>query len=136
MIKKDVLFYIEKPFKTDELANAIKRALDIEELEGYMQGISIVSFLQLIYMEEKTCVCEVETDNKEKGVFYFRNGVLFDALYRDLKGKEAAIELIKLEQASINFKNLPEEKKRKRIKTEITALIMEAMRQKDEEPVS
>ena len=97
-----------------------------------MRGISVSSFLQMIQLEEKTCLFEVQSSGKGKGLFYLREGVPYDAAYGDLKAEEAAYEIIAMENAEITFKNLPRKKVAKRISAEITSLIMEAFRRKDE----
>lgn len=131
-LKKDVLNYIEKPFKPEKLAQAIMSALNKDIMEGPLQGISIISFLELIQMEKKTCLCEVESPYDVSGSLYFENGVLFSAFYGDLEGDEAALEMIQLENATIEFRDPPSNKIERRIHAEIADLIMEAMRLMDE----
>ncbi len=126
-LKKDVLNYIEKPFKPEKLAQAIMSALNQDIMDGPLQGISIISFLELIQMERKTCLCEVESPYDVSGSLYFENGVLFSAFYGDLEGDEAALEMIQLENATIEFKDPPSNKVDRRIHAEITDLIMEAL---------
>jgi predicted regulator of Ras-like GTPase activity (Roadblock/LC7/MglB family) len=88
----------------------------------------------MIEMEQQTCIFEVESAEKGKGVFYFEEGVLFDAVYGNLKGLKAALTLIPLEDVKIRFKNVPKGTKKipRRIKEELMNVIMEAMRLKDE----
>ena len=93
-----------------------------------MKGISVASFLQMIQLEQKTCLFEVNTSDEGKGIFYFKEGVPYDAVYGDLRGKEAAYKIIAMDKAEIRFKNLPGKKITKRIKTELMGLIIEAMR--------
>jgi len=120
-----------KPFHFDALTQAILQALDQDVPEGVLKGISVSSFLQMIEMEEKTCLFEVKSPGK-KGVFYFQEGILFDAAYGKLKGDEAALEIIGMKNAEISFKRAPMGKLNQNIKKPLTALIMEVMRRKDE----
>jgi CheY-like chemotaxis protein len=135
-IQKNALKFIEKPFQLDELVKVIIPALDqdADAHGGSLDGISIANFMQMIEMEQQTCIFEVESKEKGKGLFYFEEGVLFDAVYGDLKGLKAALKLIPLEDVKIRFKNLPKGAKKipRRIKEELMNVIMEAMRLKDE----
>jgi len=133
-LQRDVLRFIEKPFEIVDLVNTILPALEQDAPAGTLNGISIANFLQLIQMEQKTCLFEVDAAENKKGFFYFEDGILFDAVYGDLKGEEAALKIIPLERVKIRFKNLSKGKKRisRRITTDLMALIMEAMRVYDE----
>jgi len=129
----DKLFRLfTKPFQFEEFEEAILQALEQDIPDGTLKGISVSSFLQMIQLEEKTCLFEVQSSGKGKGLFYLREGIPYDAIYGDLKGEEAAYEIIAMKKAEITFKNLPKKKIAKRINTEITSLIMEAFRRKDE----
>ena len=132
-LQKDVMFYLEKPFTKDIFINAIKDALNCEHISGSLQGISPASFIQLINLDQKTCVCEVErTPDLPKGRLFFKDGQLFNAEYEKFSGEAAAIEMLRFERVTINFIAASGLKIEKRIKSSINALIMEAMRQKDE----
>jgi len=136
-LQPDVLSFIEKPFEIKDLAQTIIPALDRKPPGGSLLGISIASFLQMIEMEEKTCLFEVDSPGEGKGYFYFEEGVLYDAVYGNIKGLEAALQLIPMENAKISFKNVARGKRKiaRRIKRELIPVIMEAMRLKDESNV-
>ncbi len=133
-IQKNVLKFIEKPFQLDDLAKVIIPALNRDTPGGSLEGISIANFMQMIEMEQQTCIFEVEAPEEGKGSFYFEEGVLFDAVYGDMKGLKAALKLIPLEDVKIRFKNFPKGAKKipRRIKEDSMNVIMEAMRLKDE----
>ncbi|MDM8544053.1 response regulator [Desulfococcaceae bacterium HSG7] len=135
-LQPDILHYIEKPFKADALAQSVLAALKQDLPGGSLSGISIVNFLQMIEMEQKTCLCEVETEDNPKGFFYFQGGLLYHAVFGNLKGVEAALKMIQIDNATINFRKPPERKIPRRIKTELVALIIEAMRLKDESKIN
>lgn len=133
-IQSGILQFIEKPFKAKDLADIIINALksNSDDPGGSLSGISVVSFLQMVEMEEKTCICEVDSPGNPKGFFYFKGGELHHAIYGDLKGEAAAIKLINLDDPTINFRRPPERPIARGIKRELTSLILEAVRQKDE----
>lgn len=133
-IQSGILQFIEKPFKADQLATIILNALKTnnDDPGGSLSGISVVSFLQMVEMEQKTCICEVECPGNPKGFFYFKGGELHHAMFGNLKGEAAAIKLIQLDNPTINFRRPPERPISRGIKREMTGLILEAVRQKDE----
>ena len=131
-LQSDILQFIEKPFTAEALADAILAALQEDRPEGSLSGISIVNFLQMIEMEQKTCLCEVESPGNPSGFFYFNGGELHHAVFGEYKGEEAAIKLIHVENPTISFKKIPDRKIPRRINRELTGLILEAVKQQDE----
>ena len=131
-IKKDILQFIEKPFTARELAKTIMSILNRDTPDGSLSGISVVTFLQMVEMEQKTCLCEVESPGNPKGFFYFQGGELYHAVCGDLKGEKAALKLINMDNPSINFRRPPKRKIARAINQKLTALILEAARIKDE----
>ncbi|MDA8137844.1 MAG: response regulator [Desulfobacteraceae bacterium] len=133
-IQSSILQFIKKPFKANQLADIVLDALKKDENDpgGSLSGISVVSFLQMVEMEQKTCICEVQSPGNPKGFFYFKGGVLHHAVFGELKGEPAAIKLINLENPTINFRRPPDRPIAKGIQRELTGLILEAVRQKDE----
>jgi CheY-like chemotaxis protein len=131
-LHKDILQFIEKPFTAEALAKAIIVALKRGLPDGSLSGISIVSFLQMIEMEQKTCLFEVEVPDNPKGFFYFKGGELHHAVCGELKGVEAAIKMVQMENPTINFRKPPGRKIPRGIQMKLTPLILEAARRKDE----
>lgn len=131
-LQSDILQFIEKPFTADALAEIITNALKSGTTEGSITGISIGNFLQMIELEQKTCLCEVSAPGSPKGFFYFNGGELHHAVYGDLKGEEAAIKMIHIDNPTISFKQVPKRPIPRRINRELTGLLLEAMKQKDE----
>ena len=123
--------FLEKPISIDRLIESIEQVLQQGAQSGSMTGISVASFLQLLEMEEKTALIEVQTTGK-KGLFYFHEGALYDAVCGEKLGEEAAIEMILWDKVRIQFKQLPDKKILRRIQTDIMPLLMEAYRRKDE----
>lgn len=131
-LSKDAFRLLNKPFSTDELAGIILQGLEPDNAGGSLKGISVASFLQLIEMEEKTCFLEISSGNGEKGIVYFKDGKLYDAVYCGLKGEAAAYKLIVMDKASIRLNNFTDGNMPRRINTSLMNLILDAMRQKDE----
>ncbi len=128
----EILSYIEKPFDSNKLAGAIIKGLDLSYEGDYLTGISVSSFLQIINMEKKTCFFEISSMDKRKGLFYFKEGIPYDALCDDLEGEVAAIEMISWDYVEFRFKSLPKEDVKQRINENLTSLIMEGAKIKDE----
>ncbi|MDD3618335.1 MAG: response regulator [Desulfobulbaceae bacterium] len=131
-LQSDILQFIEKPFTADALAGAILSALEKDQAGGSITGISIGNFLQMIELEQKTCLCEVASAGNPKGFFYFSGGELHHAVYGDLKGEEAAIKMIQIDRPTISFRKIPQRPIPRKINRELTGLLLEAMKQKDE----
>lgn len=126
-----IIGFLDKPVDFDDLVKGIDEGLKLYSQTGTMTGFSVGSFLQLIEMEEKTCLLEVSARGK-KGLFYFDRGILYDAVSGRLIGEEAAIEMIMWNQVSFSFKSLPDKKIMRRINSELMPIMMEASRRKDE----
>jgi twitching motility two-component system response regulator PilG len=129
--REDVLGYIEKPFDSNELAWEILDRLDRFDENSYPKGMSVNSLLLLTEMEKKTCLLEINFSGKRKGLFYFNKGVLYDALYSDLKGEDAALEMIGWDHVDFQFKDISKEDQKRRINRGLMPLIMEGTRFKD-----
>lgn len=131
---KYALSLLKKPFRMDKLAEAIREGLNpaAPAPDGSIKGISVPGFIQVIQMEQKTCLLEIAPDNDEKGFLYFKEGKLYDASYGNLKGEEASLKIIAMDAPGISFGNLPDKNIKRRINTDPMGLIMEAMRLKDE----
>ena len=130
-IQGDILQFIEKPFTAKKLARTILTALKRDTLDGSVSGMSVTTFLQMVEMEQKTCLCEVESPGNPKGFFYFQGGELFHAVCGDLKGEEAAKKMINMENAVLNFRRPPKRKIHRAIKRPLIALILSATQVKD-----
>jgi len=125
--------YIEKPFMIDDLARTIMTALRRESDGGTLHGISSGIFLQLIEMEQKTCTIRVvENPTDKQGVLFFMEGTLIDARSNGLQGEAAAKEIFMWDEVTLSIQNICSLKKKK-IHRELQAILLEAMRLKDEE---
>lgn len=135
-LPKDLLRFFQKPLNVDDLAQAIIAALERQEPHETAEGISLVSFLKMIEMEQVSCIFEIKSPNKPTGALYFENGVLYDATCGDISGEAAALELIARKISTYHFKNLPEETLIRRIKTDLDELVRNAVMAEPETELS
>ena len=124
--------FMDKPVRFKELEDTILYGLEEEHGKGSISGVSIVSFIQLVDSDQKTCLLEARREGSEPGYLYFNKGELWDAMWGRLRGREAAIEIIGWEEAEIFFKSLPKKEIGKRIESQLMSLIIEAVKHKDE----
>ena len=124
--------WLEKPIDLDLFGRCILSYFEGDFQEGVITGFSVSSFMQLMEMEAKTCLFEVETDYGKRGCFFFDKGVICDAWCDELSGDDAAVEMISWDKVHIVFKEIPAQKLSCRIEKPIMTLIMEGMLKKDE----
>jgi CheY-like chemotaxis protein len=132
LLHTNMIRMLEKPVDFDELTQLILSLLEHDLTGGTLTGISVPSFLQLIEMEQNTCLMEVKAVEGEQGLLYFNKGVLYDAVYGKETGEEAVYSILMLEDAKISFRTLPSKKLKKKIKIPLMKLLMEGIRRKDE----
>ena len=106
----------------------------LEEFEsncgGQLRGISLSSFLQMIELEVKSCVVKV-MEKGRAGFLYCQSGALIDAEIGDLKGKEAALAILEMENSLIHIDyNMPQ--KERTIVEPLMGLLLESGRKRDE----
>jgi CheY-like chemotaxis protein len=130
--QEDILDYLEKPIDYNDLASSIIEGLDRVEKGAFQAGVSVTSLLQLIDMEQKTCTLEVSLDKEKKGFFYLYDGLPYDARYFDMRGEDAAFQMIGWDRVGFRFKSFPREKIKQIINRSLMSLIMEGTRLKDE----
>ena len=130
--KMGTLRLLEKPIDFDQLANAIFKCLKLVTHEGQLTGISLASFLQIIEMEAKTCLLEIQGAEPESGLFYFNKGVPYSAIYKNMKGEPAALEMLKMGAVKISIRKTPARKFAKQISTTLMSLLMGVAKDKDD----
>lgn len=126
-VPKGVIRFFQKPLNYDNFVKAILAALERVEPPKTAEGISIVSFLEMIEMEKLTCKFEMEDPNQSVGAMFFENGILIDAVCNGIKGEAAALELIRRKVNAYRFKEIPDEHRVRKIKTELQDLIRNAV---------
>jgi response regulator RpfG family c-di-GMP phosphodiesterase len=121
--------FLEKPLDFDLLVKRIFESLNAGD-KGHLQGISLPTFLQMVEMERKTYTLNIKAD-KKVGDLYFLKGKLVNAEFGDLKGEEAAYEIIAWDNPEIEIDHICHQKE-KRIDPTLTHILMESLRRKDE----
>jgi len=130
--------FIPKPFSFSDLENLnVPKLLESprKSENGFVNGISLQSFLQLISMEAKSCTLTVRSGPKS-GEIFLESGELMDARTGKLDGNEAAYEIISWndEGLTIEIDKVCHTKERK-IEFPIMHLLMEAARMADERSI-
>jgi CheY-like chemotaxis protein len=124
--------YIAKPFMIDDLAKRIITTLRKEADGGTLHSVSSGIFLQLMEMEEKTCTVRlVEKPSGKQGILFFLDGQLLDARCDSLRGEAAAYEIFSWDDVSLSIQNSCPQRER-RIHRDLQAILLDAMRLKDE----
>jgi len=124
--------YIAKPFMNDDLAKRIITTLRKEADGGTLHSVSSGIFLQLMEMEGKTCTVRlVEKFSGKQGVLFFLDGQLLDARCDGVRGEEAAYEIFSWDDVSLSIQNACPQRER-RIHRDLQAILLDAMRLKDE----
>ena len=131
-LKLGVRQVLIEPVSPERLLESIQEVLFLKTQQGQLQGISIVNFLQLIEMEKKTYLLEVRGQSGAKGLFYFRDGDMFDALCGEQNGEAAALEMITWDNVEIRFRTPPTKKVHRRINKSLMSLLMDGALLKDE----
>jgi CheY-like chemotaxis protein len=120
--------YLEKPLDFNVLIERISEGLESKS-SGYIKGISLPSFLQLVEMEKKTCTLMVKSKGR-KGYLFFNNGILMDAETGKQEGEEAAYDIVSWDNAEIAIDGKC--KRKKNINALLSFIVMEAYRKRDE----
>jgi CheY-like chemotaxis protein len=124
--------YVEKPFMIDDLAQKIISAIRKESEGGTLHSVSSGMFLQLIEMEQKTCTIRLaDRFSTKQGVLFFRDGELLDARIESVRGVDAAYEIFSWDEVNLSIQNECHQKEKK-VHQELNAILLEAMRLKDE----
>lgn len=124
--------YLEKPFVMDELVRKIIASLAKESEGGILQTVPLEMFLQLVEMEQKTCTIRVTNKtNGLIGVLFFQNGDLYDARIQNAKGLQSAFQILSWNKVALSIQDSCPAKT-KQIDDNLQAILMEAMRLKDE----
>jgi CheY-like chemotaxis protein len=127
--------YLNKPCIIEDLAKNIIAALKKEADGGVLHGIAPGTFLQLLEMEQKTCTIRLVDDaSGNQGVLFFKEGELYNARINEVRGKEAAYQILSWEEATLSIQESCALKE-KAIQADLQAVLLEAMRLKDEDEV-
>lgn len=125
--------YIEKPIDFNLLVAKILNGLDGRS-KGFITGISLSSFLQLLELDKKTCTLTVRS-GRHQGNMYFKNGDLLDADTDDLAGIDAAFEIVSWKNVEIVLANSCAHKE-PNISNTLGFILLEASRRQDERNIA
>lgn len=121
--------YIEKPIDFENLVEKILKGL-AGPSKGYITGVSLSSFLQLLELDKKTCTLTINAGRKS-GTMFFRDGTLLDASYATTRGSEAAFEIVSWKNVEISIANGCSVAE-KLISESLGFILLEGSRRKDE----
>ena len=119
----------EKPIDFKELADSVLSSLS-ETDAGYLKGITLPAFLQLVEAERKTCTLKV-TSKGMSGFLYFRDGVLLEATTSTARGESAAHAVLSWDDVAIEISGICKVTVNN-IGKSVHHVVMEGMRLKDE----
>lgn len=124
--------FVAKPFLIDRLAGRIQAMLKRACEGGTLHKVSPGMFLQLIEMEQKSCVIRVEdASGARRGALFFLQGRLADARVGALQGEAAAYEIFGWDSVSLSIQNGCAIRER-RIFKDLNAIVIESARRQDE----
>ena len=129
LMKMGTFQYIEKPIDFASLLKKINEGLSSGK-KGHVSGISLPSFLQLLELDKKTCTLTLSAGGRE-GKMYFQQGELIDAHTGDMKGQEAAFEILCWDNTEIEIENVCRQRERT-ITAPMGFILIESARMKDE----
>jgi predicted regulator of Ras-like GTPase activity (Roadblock/LC7/MglB family)/ActR/RegA family two-component response regulator len=120
---------LEKPLNFKDLVDSIFAEL-AGKSKGYIRGITMPTFLQLVEMEKKTCTLKISSEGKS-GFLYFSEGILMDADNGTDTGEKAAYDIVSWNEPEIEIDNVCKIKT-KNIESSLIYILMESCRIKDE----
>ena len=132
--KMGILHYLEKPIGFDELRDHILHELGRRK-KSRIEGVTLASFLQLIWMEKMTCLLTVKSI-EDSGTLGILGGELKSAKSGKLDGLAAALEILDWEGVTIELdENYTPDPGNETITVSIEELLIESFRRKDERTV-
>ena len=98
--------------------------------KGYIKGITLPAFLQLVEMEKKTCTLRIGSHGR-KGFLYFQDGELIDADNSVDEHEKAALDIVCWDDPEIEIESFCRKKVRN-IQAPLSYILMEGYRMRDE----
>lgn len=130
----DPVLLIDKPVRLNKLFSAIEAGLNRGVQEDFVKGLTLGNFLQLVAIEQKSCVLEIlSAENSHKGYFYFDQGLLKGAFSNVLFGDDSVVEMMAWNDVEIRIKNLMPMSDKYKTRNDLTTFIKEARKSKKEE---
>lgn len=133
MTRRDLKLIVDNEVHTEFLTNEEKA----DSKEGVHRwpicGLPVESFLQVIAMDQQTCILEVYQSENRQGRFCLIQGSLYDAVCNDLEGEEAAMEMVSWENVRLNIRQIINASGfTKKIDRSLMSILMESSKRHDE----
>lgn len=93
--------YVEKPVDFEDLLARIMGVLT-RRARGFVQGITLATFLQVVVLEGKTCTLRCESGGRV-GTLHLQGGQLVGASTAELQGDPAALEVLSWDEVGIEI---------------------------------
>lgn len=127
--KMDTLQFIEKPVDLPVLEKAIFNGLKAGG-KSFIRGITLATFLQLMNVEKKNCTLKIAAP-RGPAYLFVASGELIDAEYANMRGLDAALEIVSWDDAEIEMDGICR-RQEDLVKMPLGHLLIEAFRIKDE----
>ena len=129
LAKMDTLQFLEKPLDIQMLEEGIFNGLNTGG-KSFIRGITLATFLQLMKVEKKNCTLKI-TNSDQLAYLYVRRGELIDAVFGELTGLEAALDIVSWGDAEIEMDGICR-RQADVISMPMEHLLIEAFKRKDE----
>lgn len=93
--------YVEKPVDFEDLAARIMGCL-ARRASGFVQGLTLATFLQIVASEGKTCTLRCQSGGRS-GTLHVQDGRLVGACAGELEGDAAALDMLAWEEVGIEI---------------------------------
>ncbi len=132
VLKTGAVDYITKPIDSAGLSGRIIKILKKRSEGGSLRKVSLETYLQLVEMEAQTCTLHITHPSETKsGVLFFREGRLMEARIGSRRGADAAYEILSWSGVALSIENTCPVTE-KHIEGELQAILLDAMRSRDE----
>lgn len=126
--------FLEKPYSFDQLISEVQKIILRQSEGGLLRNISPASFIQLMEIERKNCTLRIMDNESQKyGVLFIQDGILVDARCTTARMVNAAYEILSWDNVHLQIENSCPSIENK-IRKDLRAVLLEAMRMKDESP--
>ena len=117
----DAAEYIAKPPDMDFLLSRVERVVRHRK-QSLVRGFSLMTFLQILELEKKTCTLIV-SHGGYVGEVYFRHGILLQARFDGLEGPEALFRMLSMRDH--NLRVIDQCDAERQITASLSGLLME-----------
>lgn len=127
-----ITHYIEKPFNTSELRDAVLEILDEKEgFQGVLSDLELTDIIQMLCLARRTALLHLK-HRDHRGRIVFDNGDVVHAEFDELLGEDAVYRMLALRQGDI-FMQGDFQNEHRTISMSWQDLLLEGVRRADEE---